>query len=326
MTRATPQETRNDAGSETRYAFFHGEFVPIDEAKVSIMTSTFNYGTGVFEGIRAYWSADEQELYIFRLAEHYERFLRNSRFLLLDLPHSVADLVGITTDLLRRNGFRTDVYIRPLAYKSDLGIGVRLHNLESACAIFTLPFGEYIDRPEGAKLMCSSWRRVADNAIPARGKIIGAYVNSALAKSEAHMAGFDDAVMLTGEGHVSEASAANLFLVRHGKFVTPPETDDILIGVTRETVMILGKDLGLETQVRSIDRSELYEADEIFLCGTGVGIVPVTEIDRRPIGGGSIGSVGKRLRELYLRCVRGELPQYREWLTPVYHAERGAGR
>jgi branched-chain amino acid aminotransferase len=307
--------------SETiaKYAFFNGRIIPFENAKVGIMTSSFNYGTGVFEGIRAYWSDDEEELYVFRLREHYERFVRNGRFLLIDHPYSVDRLCDATLELLARNDYRTDVYIRPLAYKSTEAIGVRLHDLESGCAIYTLPLGEYIDAPQGARLMVSTWRRVDDNSIPARNKIIGAYVNSALAKTEAHLNGFDDALMLCQDGHVSEASAANLFVVRDGALVTPPVTDDILEGINRATVIELAKGQGLETRERPIDRSELYRVDEVFLCGTGVGLVPVVAIDHRPIGDGQPGPIATNLRALFLNIVRGKEPSYRHWLTPVYH-------
>lgn len=308
-----------------RYAFFKGEIVSIEEAKVSIMTSAFNYGTGIFEGIRAYWSAEEGELFVFKLREHFQRFLHNCRLLLIELPYTVEQLCEITVELLRREGFRTDAYIRPLAYKSSEAIGVRLHDLESECAIFAIPFGEYIDKPAGARAMVSSWRRLSDNAIPPRNKIIGAYVNSALAKTEAHLNGFDDAIMLTEDGHLSEGSAANLFLVRDRRLLTPPVTADILEGITRATVIELARDLGLETVERELDRSELYVADEVFLCGTAMGVVPLIEVDYRPIGEGKIGPIAKELRRLYQAVVRGQEPRYRRWCTPVYQARVFAG-
>jgi len=310
---------------KNRYAFFRGGLVPIEEAKVSIMTSAFNYGTAIFEGIRAYWSAEDEQLFVFRLEDHYVRFLRNCRFLWIDVPYTLQQLCEATLQLMRREGFRTDAYIRPLAYKSGETVGVRLHDLESDCAIFAIPFGEYIDRPGGARLTVSSWRRLDDNAIPARCKIVGAYVNSALAKSEAVMKGFDDALMLCADGHVSESSASNLFMVRDGALVTPPVSDDILEGITRGTVLRLAEDLGIETRERPIDRSELYAADEIFLCGTAVGLVPVIEIDHRPIAGGAPGPIGTRLRSLYLSVARGKEERYRHWCTSVFPAKAASG-
>lgn len=311
--------------AQNRFAFFKGKIVPLEEAKVGIMTSAFNYGTGVFEGIRGYWNGEEEQLYLFRLREHFERFLQNCWVLLIELPYTVEGLCEATLELLQREGFTTDVYIRPLAYKSSEEIGVRLHDLESDCAMFAIPFGEYLDRPGGARVMTSSWRRLDDNAIPPRNKITGAYVNSALAKTEAHLQGFDDALMLCQDGHVSEGSAANLFIVHDGALITPPVTENILEGITRATVLQLAKDLGIETVERPIDRSELYLADEAFLCGTAVGLVPIVEIDHRPIGGGTPGPISTRLKELYQAVVRGKEPRYRNWCTPVYRAAVPSG-
>lgn len=308
-----------------KYAFFQGRIVPIDDAKVSIMNHTFNYGTGVFEGIRAYWNEAHEQLYVFKMREHYERFLRNCGLFLIALPYTVDDLGRITLDLLRREGYRTDCYLRPLGYKASHGIGVRLHDLENAFALFADPFGKYIESEEGAKVGVSSWRRVDDNAIPARVKVTGAYVNSALAKTEANLNGYDEAIVLNQDGHVSEGSAANLFLVRQGKLITPPVTDNILEGITRQVVMELARgEMGLDTVERSIDRSELYMADEAFFCGTGVQITAIAQIDRRPIGTGKIGPIVSELRRLYFDIVRGNVAQYRHWCTPVYETERRA--
>lgn len=313
------------ASISNRYAFFKGEIVPVEQAKVSIMTSAFNYGTGIFEGIRAYWNEDEEQLYLFRLREHLERFVKNGCVLLIELPYTVERLCEITIELLQREAFQTDVYVRPLAYKSSEAVGVRLHDLQSECAIFAIPFGEYIDRQDGARVMVSSWRRLDDNAIPPRNKITGAYVNSALAKTEASLNGFDDALMLCHDGQISEASAANLFIVRNGQLITPPLTANILEGITRATAIQLALDLGVETLERTIDRSEVYLADEVFLCGTAVGLVPVVEVDRRPIGDGSVGPIAARLRTLYLEAARGRESRYREWCTPVYGKTTGLG-
>ncbi len=303
----------------TRFAFFEGAIVPIEQAKISIMTQTFNYGTGCFEGIRAYWNADEEQLYIFRMPEHYERLHRSARVLHCQLPYSVQQLGEITVDLLRREGFREDSYIRPIVYKATEAIGVRLHNLRDSFCMFALPFGKYVEREEGCTAAVSSWRRVDDNAIPPRAKAIGSYVNSALCKTEAAMAGFDEAIVLDQEGHVSEGSAENLFLVRKGMLVTPGEDCNILEGITRATLMELAREeLGIETQVRTVDRSELYVADEVFFCGTGVQIAAVAKIDHRQVGDGRLGPVTRRLRELYFDIVRGRHAKYRHWCTPVY--------
>ncbi|MCL4458852.1 MAG: branched-chain amino acid transaminase [Chloroflexi bacterium] len=302
----------------TIYVYFEGRFVPLSEAKVGIMTHALHYGTGCFEGIRAYWNADEEQLYLFRMREHYERMVRSTKVLKIKLPLSVEELCDITVELVRRNGYREDVYIRPLAYKSTQEVGVRLHGLDDGFAIYTTPFGPYLE-PEGIRCRTSSWRRVSDAAIPARAKITGLYVNSALAKSEAVEEGYDEAIMLTENGHVSEGSAENLFIVSNGRLITPPLSDDILEGITRDTIIELSREeYGIVTIERSIDRSELYTANECFLCGTGAEISPVREIDRRPIGSGRVGSLTRKLQSLYSDIVHGRHPKYRHWCSPVY--------
>ncbi|HUF06112.1 MAG TPA: branched-chain amino acid transaminase [Candidatus Binatia bacterium] len=301
------------------WAFFRGEFVPLRDANINVMTHGFNYGTAVFEGIRAYWNADEEQLFALELVPHYERLRASGRLLLMEIPQSAEELAEITVELLRRDGLREDVYLRPIMYKSSETIGVRLHNLDADVTIFGVPFGQYIDTEGGIRAQVSSWRRTDDNAIPARGKITGAYVNGALAKSEAQLNGFDEAIVLTADGHVSEGSAENLFIVKDGALVTPAVTDNILEGITRRRLIDIGREqLGIEVVERSIDRTELYTADEVFLCGTGAQISPVIEIDRRAIGGGRPGPVTKQLSRTYFDAVRGRLPAYRDWLTPVY--------
>jgi branched-chain amino acid aminotransferase len=303
----------------TTYAFFEGGIVPIEEAKISIMTHALNYGTGCFEGIRAYWNEPEKQLYVLKLREHYERFLHSCKIILISLPYTVDELCSFTLDLLRKEGFRQDTYIRPLAYKAETGIGVRLHDLKDEFAMFATPFGKYIEREEGANVGVSSWRRINDNAVPARAKITGAYINSALIKTDAMMNGYDEAIVLTQEGHVSEGSAENLFIVRDGKLITSPVTEDILEGITRSSLIELAeKELGVETIERSIDRTELYVADEAFFCGTGVQIAAITQIDHRAVGTGEIGPIVMRLRDLYFRIARGERSDYGHWVSAVY--------
>ncbi|MGD9405552.1 MAG: branched-chain amino acid transaminase [Anaerolineae bacterium] len=302
-----------------KYAFFKGDIVPIEEAKISIMTHGFNYGTGCFEGIRAYWNEKESQLYVFRMREHYRRMERSARILRIDLPYGSDELGEHTLRLLRKEGYREDVYIRPLAYKSSEVIGVRLHDLEDDLAIYATPFGRYIENEEGAHVCVSGWRRVSDNATPARAKITGAYINSALSKTDAVLGGYDEAVVLCESGRVSEGSAENLFLVLNGTLITPDVTSNILEGITRDTIITLAREeMGMQTVQRSIDRSELYICDEAFFTGTGVQVAAITNIEHRPIGGGSIGPVVARLRELYFEAVRGQSPKYQHWCTPVY--------
>lgn len=317
------QESRTQAAAvETTaelWAFFRGEFVPLRDANINVMTHGFNYGTAVFEGIRAYWNAEEEQLFALELIPHYERIRASARLLMMEVRQSPEELAKITVELLRRNGLREDVYLRPIVYKSSETIGVRLHNLDADITIFGVPFGQYIDTEGGIRAQVSTWRRTDDNAIPARGKITGAYVNGALAKSEAQLNGFDEAILLNADGHVSEGSAENLFMVKNGVLVTPPATDNILEGITRRRLMEVARsDFGMDVVERSIDRTELYGADEVFLCGTGAQISPVIEIDRRMIGNGRPGPVTRDLTRTYFDAVRGRTPAYRDWLTPVY--------
>ncbi|MBX5459441.1 MAG: branched-chain amino acid transaminase [Thermogemmatispora sp.] len=304
---------------EAQELFMNGEFIPVERGVISVRTHGFAYGTGCFEGIRGYWNEQDQQLYLFRAREHYERLLRSCKTLQISLPYTVEQLLEITVELVRRNNQRQDIYIRPVAYKNDQTIGVRLHGISDSFLITTEPFGDYV-ATTGLRCCVSSWRRIDDNAIPARAKVCGAYVNSALAKSEALQNGYDEAIMLTHEGHVSEGSAENIFLVLNGELVTPAPTENILLGITRDTVMELARrELGRITRERSIDRTELYNAEEIFLCGTGAQIAPVVEVDHRPVGSGQIGPISKALQDLYFEVVRGKRPEYRaRWCTPVY--------
>jgi len=302
-----------------QYAFFRGEFIPIEQANISIRTHAFNYGTGCFAGIRGYWNEDRQQLYLFRIQDHFKRFLQSCRLLMIDLPYSVQDLCDITVELARRQQPKEDTYFRPLGYKSSEVIGVRLHDLEGDFALFAIPFGRYIQSEEGARATISSWRRLDDNTIPPRGKITGAYANSAFIKTEAMLNGYDEAIVLNQNGHISEGSAENLFIVRDGKLVTPPITENILEGITRRTMMELAmEEMGVQTVERPVDRTELYVCEEAFFCGTGVQMAAITEIDHRPVGDGQLGPVSSQLRKLYFDVVRGKLPKYQHWCTPVY--------
>ncbi|HEY3170748.1 MAG TPA: branched-chain amino acid transaminase, partial [Thermoanaerobaculia bacterium] len=272
-----------------------------------------------FSGIRGYWNEEEKDLFIFRPEDHYRRFLESAKMLGMELEWSAHELTAALLELVRTEGHREDCYIRSLAFYADETVGVRLHDLTPEVSIVSIPYGRYIDKEEGAHATVSSWRRVDDNAIPARGKIVGSYVNSALAKSEAMRAGFDEAIVLSPDGHISEGSAANFMLVRNGVVVTPPITDNILEGITRRTVIeLVDKELGVTVVERSIDRSEVYVADEAFFVGTGVQVVAITRVDHRPVGNGRIGPIASALRELYFRVVRGRHPAYRQWCAGVY--------
>jgi len=301
-----------------RHAFFHGRVVPYAEAKVGVLTHALNYGTGVFAGLRAYWNADEQELFVFRPQEHFERFLESARLLDMTLPYTPESLTEALVELLRADLHREDCYARPLAFYADESIGVRLHNLTPEVSMVAMPYGRYIENDEGLHATISSWRRVDDTMIPPRGKIAGAYVNSAFAKTDAQRAGFDEAIMLNQDGHVAEGSAENFFLVKNGAVVTPPVTDNVLEGITLQTVLDLAKaEYGLEWESRTIDRSELYVADEVFMTGTAAHVTPILEVDHRSIGTGGIGEITAKLKERYFNIIYGRVPEHMEWLTAV---------
>ncbi|MBK8034054.1 MAG: branched-chain amino acid transaminase [Anaerolineae bacterium] len=302
-----------------KFAFFEGKIVPIEDAKISVMTHAFNYGTGVFGGLRGYWNDDENQLFVFRPHDHFERLTQSASLLRINVPHSVPQLVGILNELLRTEGFRENVYIRPLAYKSTEMIGVRLHDVDDEITMFAMPFGRYVEKEEGLHVGFSSWRRVDDNAIPARGKITGAYANSALIKSDAVLAGYDEALVLNEDGHLAEASAANLFIVRKGVVYTPPVESNVLEGIVRRSLITLMRDeLGLDVVERNVDRTEVYIADEMIMCGTGVQVAAVTRVEHRAIGSGQMGPITRKVRDLFFDVVRGRVDKYREWLTPVY--------
>ncbi len=299
--------------------YYRGDFRRYADAKVGLLTHALLYGTGCFEGIRAFWNDDQRQLYVFEPTAHYRRLSASSKVLLMDLPCSARELSDITADLCRRNGFRGDVYIRPVMYKAEETFGVRLDDLDHDLFIVAFPNSKYLDTSEGLRTCVSSWRRVDDNAAPPRAKITGSYVNPALAKSEARLSGFDEAIVLTHDGHVSEASAANLFIVRGGTVVSPPATDNNLEGITRRLIgTMVRESLQLPVVERAVDRSELYSADEVLMVGTGVGIAWVRSVDHRTIGDGEAGPVVRSLTRLYDDVIRGRNRSFEAELLPVY--------
>lgn len=302
----------------TEHVFMNGEYIEADKAVLPVRTHAFLYGTSVFEGIRAYYNKEEDQLYAFRVKEHYERLLHSAKVMWMKSPYTIEEYENITKDLLKLNGYKTDVYIRPTLYKSSQKVGPTLTDNEDSFLIFTTPFGDYFEGDRGLKLCVSSWRRTSDNAIPPRAKVSGAYANSALIKTDAHEAGFDDAVVLSESGQVTEGSAMNIFLVINGTLVTSSTTDDILVGVTRNTVIELAHELEIPVKERSIDRTELYAAEEAFCCGTGAQIVPVESIDHRMVGDGKIGNITKQIQELYFNVVKGKVDKFKKWCLPVY--------
>lgn len=299
-------------------AYFEGAYVPVDEAKVSIMTHAFNYGTGLFEGIRGYYSESEDVVLIFRLREHVERLVRNTSILCMDIPEDRDAIETICTELVRRSDFKEGVYIRPVCYKSELSLGPKVKGVESSLCCYVIKLGDYVDIQAGLNVAVTSWRRLADNAIPSRAKTTGSYINSALASSEARENGYDEAIFLREDGTVAEGSAMNLFMVLNGELITPPPTADILVGITRNTVLELAREeLGMNVVERPIGRTELYVCDELFFCGTGAQVAPVRSVDKRVIGDGAPGPISKQLQTLYFDVVMGKVAKYRHWCTPA---------
>lgn len=304
-----------DAG---KTAYFEGDYVPIEDAKVSILTHAFNYGTALFEGIRGYWSADEGKILIFRLREHIDRLWRNCNILCMEIDEGPEDLEGICCEVVKRSGFGEDVYIRPIIYKSERSLGPKLKGVQSRFCCWTIKLGHYVEIEAGLDVCVSSWRRLSDNAIPARAKTTGSYINSALARSEADLAGFDEAIVLREDGTVSEGSAMNLFMVKDGRLITTPQNADILVGITRNTVIELARnEFKIEVDERPIARTELYTCDELFFTGTGAQVAPVRSVDRRIIGQGKPGPISRELQDYYFQVVQGRVADYRHWCTPV---------
>ncbi len=299
------------------YAFFEGQYMPLKDAKINILTQALHYGTACFGGIRANWDPEKEQFCLFRLEDHYRRQLDACKILNIDLPYDEHDMAKFTVETLKRTGFRENLYCRPLAYKSSAAIGVKLHDLEDDFFVIVTPLPPYLGTG-GIKCCTSSWRRVSDSQISPRGKITGIYVNSALAKTDANRCGFDEAIMLNEKGHVSEGTGENIFVVIKGQLITPPPYDSILLGITRDSVMQLARnELGLQTVERRIDRSELYVADEAFFTGTATNVAPIVSVDLRTIGSGETGPVTAELQELFSQVALGRNPKYSEWYTIV---------
>lgn len=299
------------------YAFFEGEYVPFADARVSVATHALQYGTGVFGGMRGYLSADGSVINLFRMHDHFRRLLQSARMLRINLPYGIDDLGDIALELTRRNAADSNVYFRPYAYKSGLNLAPTLAGIADQFALYMVRLEDYYSAPNGLSVMVSTWQRLNDTAIPSRGKVSGSYINSSLANDEAKTYGFDEAIMLDSRGKVSEGSASNLFIVRDGVLLTPPVTASILEGITRRTIITLAADLGIPLEVREIDRTELYIADELFFCGTGVQISPISQVDRREVGSSFPGTITTTLQARFKAVITGQLPEYSAWLTPV---------
>ncbi len=297
--------------------YFDGKFVDDADAKISVRARAVNYGLGCFGGVRGYLADDGQQVNVFRLADHVTRLHHSTRVLFMRLPGDHAEVCGLILELLRRNEIHHDVYVRPLVINNSNKLSPVLREEDSMLTIYCMPLQRYIDK-DAIDVCVSSWRRVVDTAIPARTKPTGLYLNSALARREAHDNGYDEAIFLTEQGKVSEGSAEHVFLIREGVLISPPSTEDNLDGITRRSIMTMAReDLGLTVVERTIGRSELYVADEMFLCGTGAEITPVRSVDRRSLGAG-IGPITAQLQRHFVDVMRGRVAHRRNWLTPVW--------
>ena len=298
-------------------AFLDGEYLPLEEAKVGIMTHALHYGTAAFEGIRGNWNDDDGRMYIFKLREHYERMLRGCKMLWIDLPYSIDELCDITTQVVSRSGFQEDVYIRPMAYKGEEKVAnLNLKVLGDSFFCLAVPFGNYIESDGAISCCVASYRRIDDTMIPPRFKLSAIYLNSILAKTDALATGFDEAIMLNQDGHVCEGTGENIFIVHGDRIATPTLESNVLPGITRDTVMALAQDeLGVTVEERLIDRSELYTADEVFLTGTAAHIQAVGSVDHRLVGSGGAGPITRRLQEIYFDIVRGNNELYAHMCT-----------
>ncbi|HEX3081945.1 MAG TPA: branched-chain amino acid transaminase [Candidatus Saccharimonadia bacterium] len=299
------------------YAFFEGNIVPTENAKVSIMTNALQYGTAFFGGIRGYYNSEKGFVSFFRIDDHITRFLSSANILGCKFPYSHSELKQIILNLIAKNQPKANVYMRPFGYVGNTELGPNFANVTLDFALYMIPLEEYMPLSKGLNLVVSSWQRISDNAIPTRAKISGGYANSALARKEATDGGFDEAILLNSAGHVSEGSAENVFLVRGGRLITPGLSEGVLEGITRRSVIQLAADMGIETIERPIERSELYAADEVFLTGTGCQVAWVEQIDRRIIGDGKIGAVTAGLKEKFFNVVQGNDDAYANWCTKV---------
>ncbi len=300
-------------------AYFEGDFVPVGDARLSVMTHAFNYGTALFEGIRGYYNGDVNDVYLFRLQEHVDRFVRNFSILCMEIPEDAARIEEICLEVARKSALREDIYLRPICYKDQLSLGPAVRDVSSSMCCYVIKLGDYVDTNDGLDVAVSSWRRLSDNAIPTRAKTTGSYINSALAATEAKQSGFHEAIFLREDGTVAEGSAMNIFVIQGNDLITPPPNADILVGITRNTIMQLAQEqFGFNVIERPIARTELYISDEIFFCGTGAQVAPIRSVDRRLIGSGEPGEKTRMLQKLYFDVVQGKVEEYRHWCTPVY--------
>lgn len=309
------------AGLKTTYfpnAFFEGNYVKTEDAKVSVMTNALQYGTAFFGGMRGYYHKEKGFLSVFRVDDHIKRFLTSAQIIGVSMKYSHQQIKDITMKLIEMNKPQTDTYFRPFAYAGSTNLSPNLerdHTFDFA--MYMIPLGDYLPTDKGLSVCVSSWRRISDNAIPSRAKISGSYINSALAKLEASTRGYDEAIFLSEDGHVAEGSAMNLFIVRNGVLITPAFSENILEGITRRTIVKIAEDMGIPTMDRVVDRTELYVADEAFFSGTGAQVAWINKIDDRIIADGKRGPITSKIQDTFFEIVRGNNQKYAEWCTKI---------
>lgn len=302
------------AQTDDTIAYLNGSWAPLSESLVPINTHALQYGTGCFEGIRGYWNGEQVSILFLR--EHFERLASNARMLMMQCP-GVDEMCQIAIETIKRNKLDCNCYLRPMVYKGSFELAPDMINPEDHYMCYVIKLGDYLDTSKGLDVCVSSWRRLGDNAIPTRAKATAGYLNSALAKSEAILNGYDEAIVLNEAGLVSEGSAENIFLVRDGVLITPDKTAGILEGITRQSIIGLAAELGYTVEERAVSRTELYRADEIFLVGTGCQVSWVKAVDRRAVGSGERGQVSAAIQKAYEDGVYGRDASKSDWLTPV---------
>ncbi len=299
--------------------YFREKFIPFAEANVSVASSPVLYGLSIYTVFNVLWNKQNHKLHVFRLRDHYDRLVRSAQIMGFDSftqkwPYEKFEQTMI--ELLRRNKVQEDVLVRATVFIDELIAGTKIHGLKNSFCAYVYPTGEILPR-SGAHVCVSSWQRTPDNAIPSRAKVNGSYVNASLMKNEALLNGYDDAIAIDRHGHVAEGTVANFFMVRDGVLITPDAATDILEGITRSTIFALARQLDIPLDVRSIDRSELYMADEAFFCGSSANVTPILSVDKRSIGNGTAGPITKQITVLYDRVRQGDEPQFANWLTKV---------
>ncbi|WP_298209203.1 branched-chain amino acid transaminase [Ferrimicrobium sp.] len=300
-----------------KYVWMNGELVPFEDANVHVLTHALHYGYGVFEGIRAYETP--QGSAIFRLTDHINRFYESAKILMMEIPYTATELIEATKRLVDENG-HASCYIRPIAYLGYGEMGLNPLTGKTDVAIATWPWGAYLGEEglaRGIRAKISSFKRHDPNIIPPAAKTTGGYINSALAKAEVIKAGYDEAIMLSGQGNVSECTGENIFIVKNGMLLTPSDASGALSGITRKTITQVAKDMGIETHEAQLLRTDLYLADEMFITGTAAEVVPVSSVDDRVIGTGEPGKISKELQRRYFQIVTGSDPAYDHWLEYV---------